>query len=309
MSMSLLTSVPSPGWILAASLTVVRLLDAPCVKVVHVSYDDLGRPPLDRVALSTALTRAGSLWRSVEVLPESPSTNAVVAQRARAGEREGLVVVTDHQTAGRGRLDRTWVTPPGAALTFSFLVVPDRVPTARWPWLPLLAGIAVSEGVRRVAEVDCVLKWPNDVLVGDRKLAGILVERVEGTTGAAAVVGIGLNVTTTEAELPVPTATSLALEQASTTDRTVVLREILRSFEALYRQWVADSGDASRGLLASYLRRCTTLGRTVRVDLPTGEKVRGEAVGVDEAGQLQVRTATGVRTLGAGDVVHVRPEP
>ena len=253
------------------------------------------------------MTRPGSLWTAIEVVEESPSTNAVVAARARAGAAEGLVVVAEHQTAGRGRLDRVWVTPPRAALTFSFLVTPDRVPTARWPWLPLLAGIAVSEGVRRVAGVPCELKWPNDVLVRERKLAGVLVERVERSFGAAAVVGVGINVSTTDAELPVPTGTSLLLEGAETIDRSVVLREVLRSFEALYAQWQADGGNATGGLLDSYLRRCSTIDRDVRVDLPAGEQLHGRAVAVDTDGRLVVSTASGVRILGAGDVVHVRP--
>jgi BirA family biotin operon repressor/biotin-[acetyl-CoA-carboxylase] ligase len=258
------------------------------------------------VALSTALTRAGSLWREVDVWPECPSTNAELGRRARAGEEAGVVLVADHQTAGRGRLDRTWVSPPGAALTFSVLLAPDRVPVARWPWLPLLAGIAVAEGVRRVAEVDCTLKWPNDVLVGDRKLAGILVERVERPAGAVAVVGVGLNVSQGPDELPVPTATSLAVEGAATTDRTVVLREVLRSLEALFVQWQADAGDSGGGLVDSYVRRCSTLGRDVRVDLPDGSQVRGVASGIDTEGRLEVRTPEGRRILGAGDVVHVR---
>jgi BirA family biotin operon repressor/biotin-[acetyl-CoA-carboxylase] ligase len=271
-----------------------------------VTYDDLGRPPLDPVALSSALTRPGSLWREVEVRPTSPSTNAALAARARDGAPAGLVLVAEHQTAGRGRLDRRWVTPPRAALTFSVLLAPARVPVARWPWLPLLAGIAVSEGVRRVGEIDTSLKWPNDVLVEDRKLAGILVERVETPAGAMAVVGVGLNVSLTAEELPVASATSLHLAGARTTDRSVVLREVLRSLEALYVQWQADAGDASRGLLESYVRRCGTLGRSVRVDLPTGEQLLGEATGVDGDGRLEVRTASGARILGAGDVVHVR---
>ena len=266
------------------------------------------------MALSTALTRTGSLWREVDVVAECPSTNAELARRARAGAEAGTVLVADHQTAGRGRLDRTWVTPPGAALTFSVLLAPDRVPVARWPWLPLLVGIAVAEGVRRVAEVDCNLKWPNDVLVGDpstgsgqgRKLAGILVERVERPSGAVAVVGVGLNVSQGADELPVDTATSLALEGAATTDRTVVLREVLRSLEALFVQWQADLGDANRGLVDSYVRRCGTLGRAVRVILPGGEQVLGVATGIDTEGRLEVRTPEGRRILGAGDVVHVR---
>lgn len=274
--------------------------------LVPVTYDDLRRPPLDLLALSRALTKPGSLWRDVVVLQESPSTNAVVAERARQGEAGGLVVVAEHQTAGRGRLDRVWVTPARAALTFSFLVTPDRVPAVRWPWLPLLAGIAVAEGVRRVTDVPCELKWPNDVLVADQKLAGILVERVERPSGPAAVVGVGLNVSASREELPVPTATSLALEDAATLDRSVILREVLRTFESLYVEWLADEGDPARGLHQSYVRRCATIGRRVRVDLPTGEQVDGEAAAVDSDGRLHVRTGSGERVLGAGDVVHVR---
>lgn len=247
------------------------------------------------------------MWRQVEVLEESPSTNADLARRAREGAGEGTVLVAEHQTAGRGRLERAWVTPPRAALTFSLLVTPDEVATVRWPWLPLLAGVAVVEAVRRVAEVDTALKWPNDVLVGDRKLAGVLVERVERPGGAAAVVGVGLNVSTTVEELPVQTATSLGLEGTATLDRSVVLREVLRTFEALYVEWRSEQGDAARGLRDSYVRRCATIGRRVRVSLPTGEALTGLASGVDADGRLLVDTAGGRQALGAGDVVHVRP--
>jgi len=272
-----------------------------------VTFEDLRRPPLDAAALVVALTRAGSLWREVEVVEESPSTNAAVAERARDGAAPGLVLVAEHQTSGRGRLDRVWVTPPRAAVTLSFLLRPDEVPAQRWPWLPLLTGIAVSEALRRLTGVECGLKWPNDVLVGDRKLSGVLVERVEvGGGPPVVVVGVGLNVSTTTEELPVDTATSLALEGASTLDRSVVIREVLRTFEALYGQWCAERGDATRGLLDSYVRRCVTLGREVRADLPAGEQVTGEATAIDGEGRLLVSTAAGLRTLAAGDVVHVR---
>ncbi len=274
-----------------------------------MKFDDLRRPPLDQATLTTALTGGASIWRRVEVVEVSPSTNQALADRARQGEPEGLVLVAEHQTAGRGRMDRTWVTPPRAALTFSMLVVPERVPGSRWPWLPLLAGIAVSEGVRRVTEVGCDLKWPNDVLVDDRKLAGVLVERVEAPAGPAAAVGVGINVSTERSELPVPIATSLALEGAATLDRSVILREVLRAFEALYLQWSAERGDPDSGLHAAYVRRCATIGRRVQVGLPSGEQVLGEAVGIDGDGRLRVRTASGSRLLGAGDVVHVRAQP
>lgn len=273
-----------------------------------MTFDDLRRPPLDAGVLSAALTRGESLWREVAVLQTSPSTNAELARRCRAGAGAGLVVVAEHQTAGRGRLDRVWTTPPRAALTFSFLVAPAQVPTYRWPWLPLLTGLAVAESVRRAGDVACGLKWPNDVLVEDRKLAGILVERVETDRGPHAVVGVGINVSTTTGELPAG-ATSLVLEGAATTDRSVLLRDVLRTFEPLYRQWQAEAGDVARGLREAYRSRCLTLGRRVRVELPDGGRVVGEAVDVDEDGRLVVASGDALTSVGAGDVVHVRPLP
>lgn len=281
-----------------------------------VTFAELDRPPLDPIALAEALTRGATVWRDVRLLETSPSTNAVAAEAARAGDGEGLVVVADHQTAGRGRLDRVWTTPPGTALTFSVLLAPDGVPLRRWPWLPLLVGIAVAEGVRRATGVEAVLKWPNDVLVEGaapgagpgRKLAGILVERVERPAGAVAVVGVGINVGARAEELPVPTATSLVLERSDgrTPDRTVVLREVLRTLEALYLQWHAEQGDPARGLHASYVRRCASLGREVHVDLPDGSSFAGIAEAIDGDGALVVAAGADRRTFHAGDVVHAR---
>jgi BirA family biotin operon repressor/biotin-[acetyl-CoA-carboxylase] ligase len=243
-------------------------------------------------------------WR-VEVLAESPSTNAEVTRRALRGEPAGLVLVAEHQTAGRGRLDRDWVTPARAALTFSILLAPDGVPVSRWPWLPLLSGLAVAEGVHRAAGVEAMLKWPNDVLVGDAKVAGILVERVERRPGAAAVVGVGLNVSSTRAELPVGSATSLALAGASSLDRSALLAAVLDAFARRYDGWRAAAG---HGLRTPYVAACSTLGRRVRVELPAGDTLHGLAVGVDDAGRLEVDDGSRVHVLGAGDVVHVRPD-
>jgi BirA family transcriptional regulator, biotin operon repressor / biotin---[acetyl-CoA-carboxylase] ligase len=268
-----------------------------------VTVDQPERPPIDRAALAAL----DPLWRTIEVVEESPSTNAVVAARARSGEREGLVVVAEHQTTGRGRLDRAWVTPPRAALTFSMLLTPVRVPASQWPWLPLLAGVGTVEGVRRGAGVTCGLKWPNDVLVGERKVAGILVERIERQAGPAAVIGIGLNVSSVRAELPVPTASSLALEGATSLDRSALLVAVLNEVAAAYTSWRdAASVGGSTSLPASYALLCSTIGRRVRVELPGGEQLTGDAVGVDLGGRLKVSTEGGLRVLGAGDVVHLR---
>ena len=254
------------------------------------TYGDLSRPPLRARALQRALAPDG--WR-VEVLEETGSTNAVVSERALAGEPAGLVVVAEAQTAGRGRLDRSWVSPPRAGLTLSVLVRPD-LPPVRWPWLPLLAGLAVSTALREQAGLDAVLKWPNDVLVDDRKLCGVLAEVPRQGT---AVIGIGLNVTTRAHELPstVPTPpTSVTMAGGSTTDRDTLLRAVLRAL----REVLGDVDVA----VEAYRERCSTLGRRVRLQLPGDTSVEGVAEQVDDVGRLVVAG----RAYGAGDVVHLR---
>jgi BirA family biotin operon repressor/biotin-[acetyl-CoA-carboxylase] ligase len=260
------------------------------------------RPPLD----GGRLADAGRF--TVEVVAAAPSTNALVAARAREGAPEGLVVVTEHQTAGRGRLDRTWQTPPRAALTFSVLLRP-RVSAGRWPWLPLLTGHALARVLGRALAgtgATAGVKWPNDVLVDDAKVSGILVERVETPHGPAAVVGIGLNVTTTADELPVATATSLALAGLSEPDRTGLLLDVLAVLGEEYDAWQAGGGEALR---AAYTAASVTVGRTVRVELPSGETLTGPATGIDPGGRLLVRGPRGQQAVGAGDVVHVRAVP
>ncbi len=241
----------------------------------------------------------------MEVVEESPSTNAELVARAREGAPEGLVLVTEHQTAGRGRLDRVWVTPPRAALTFSVLLRP-AVADRWWPWLPLLTGVAVVEGVRAAGGPACGLKWPNDVQVDGRKVAGLLAERVETPTGPAAVLGIGLNVSQEREELPVPTATSLALEGAPV-DRTRLLCAVLDALVGQVEAWVAAGGDPSHQLAAAYAERCVTVGQQVRVHLPSEELLEGRATGVDTGGSLLVEVDGRTVAVSAGDVVHVRP--
>ena len=267
-----------------------------------MSYRDLDRPPLDGTALRSALAGAGRFWTDVVVTPETGSTNADVADAARAGAAEGLVHTTDVQTAGRGRLDRSWTSPAGSGVIVSALLRPDSVPAARWVWLPLLVGLAVDATVHECG-VDSGLKWPNDVQVDGRKLAGILLERVETPIGPAAVIGVGLNVTLRRDERPVETATSLALEGATETDRTIVLRSLLRNLEALYRAWSASAGDPAGGIRDSYVRRCVTIGSRVRVMLPREEILVGEATGIDDHGRLLVDG----RAISAGDITHLRP--
>lgn len=263
-------------------------------------YADSARPPLRPAVLAAALTPPAGWWREVRVVGQTRSTNQDVAARARAGADEGLVVVAESQTAGRGRRDRTWVAPPRAGLTFSVLLRPGAaVPAERWGWLPLLSGVALAETLTELAAVPAGLKWPNDVLVGDAKCAGILVEVV----GDAVVVGAGVNVTTRRGELPVAEATSLALAGAVCTDRETLLAGALRALARRFVQWRDAAGDPRAcGLAGAYERLCATLGRRVLVTLPDGARRVGIATGVDADGRLVVDGAP----IAAGDVVHVR---
>ena len=267
------------------------------------------RASLDPAALRAAVIRPGGLWRSVEVTPVTGSTNADLLARAAGGEPEGAVLVAEQQNAGRGRLGRVWVSPPRAALTFSVLLRPTLVPRARLGWLPLLAGVAVATAVRDVAEVDAQLKWPNDVLAGPGKLAGILAE----AAGDAVVVGIGVNVSTESAEFPPPgpgalPATSLLMQGSPSLDRERLLAGILAGLERSYLTWSQFLGDPERsGLRAEYTRLCATLGRRVRVELPGGRALDGLAAGVDADGRLLVSVPPEADLpVAAGDIVHLR---
>lgn len=257
--------------------------------------------PLELDALAEA---AGTGWEVV-LLESAGSTNAVAA----ADPRSDLLVVADHQTDGRGRLDRSWDTPPGTALTFSAVVDPGLA-DHDWPVLPLAVALAVADGIRQAAGVSVDLKWPNDLLIArpdgsegsegsEGKVAGILLERVAGREGMPlAVIGIGINVGLAEADLPVPTATSLAIA-GSSVDRTDVFAEVVAALGAVLD--ALRSGPAA--VLERYRSECTTIGRDVTVHLPDGETFTGLASGLDRNGRLLVED----RAIGAGDVVHVRP--
>lgn len=288
--------------------------------------------------MSRAVVRPGGLWREVRIVAETGSTNADVADAARAGAEEGLVEIAEAQSAGRGRLGRSWTAPPRSGLFLSMLLRPGDVPAPRWGWLPLLAGTAARTAVEAVTGVPVRLKWPNDLIIpgdsdgsaliagsasspgaglipgpghGDygagRKLGGILVERVDTPKGPAAIVGLGLNVSLRADELPAPHATSLVLEDALVADRDPVLRAVLREIERWYTDWTNVEGDPmASGLASAYAASCATFGRRVRVALPNGRVAEGEAVGLDADGRLVLRTASGDEVFGAGDVIHLR---
>jgi BirA family transcriptional regulator, biotin operon repressor / biotin---[acetyl-CoA-carboxylase] ligase len=263
--------------------------------------------PIDGPRLARELVRADTVWTDLRVVAETGSTNADLIEHARAGADAGCVLISDYQNSGRGRRGRAWTAPPGSSISMSILLRPAADPIL-WNWLPLISGLAVVEALRRTAGAPAVLKWPNDVLVGERKLCGILAERVDTEQGPACVIGMGINVGLTAAELPVLAATSLAVLVAESGAATVPTRNelivvVLSELQELYRGWESTSDPSS--LRWAYLARCDTIGRSVRVVLADRE-IEGVARSIDSSGRLVVGTSAGREVVSAGDVVHLR---
>ena len=232
---------------------------------------------------------------------EIGSTNSYLLERARLGDPEGLVAVADHQTAGRGRLDRRWESPPGANLLASVLLRPDCSPDDLHLCTAALS-LAALDACAEVAGVQAQLKWPNDLLVGKAKVAGVLAEAEFSGRAPAVVAGIGLNV----AWPGPPDAGGTCLDDLSDRaplERTVLLDRLLAALDR--RRPLLDQAEGRRRLADEVRAHCATLGQEVLVVLPT-EEFDGVAVAIDEAGRLLVDTGAGQRPVTAGDVVHVR---
>jgi BirA family biotin operon repressor/biotin-[acetyl-CoA-carboxylase] ligase len=243
-------------------------------------------------ASEVASALAGTRWGPVEGYDEVGSTNAVVMERARAGAPEGLVVVADHQRAGRGRFDRRWEAPAGTNLLLSVLLRPAELALERWHLVVAAVSLAAAEACAAVAGVFPLLKWPNDLLVEDRKLAGVLAE----SEGGAVVVGLGLNVGWAPEG-----AASLDQAAGHHVDRTALLVALLEALDRLVGAW----DEVGR----RYPAVCGTVGRRVRVMRPGGDLV-GRADEVDPVGHLVVVDDHGRRhVVSAGDVTHLRPDP
>lgn len=258
------------------------------------------RQPIDAVRLRQLLDD-GRWDGELIVTDRTESTNADLADLARGGAPNGSVATTDHQYSGRGRLERTFVMPPCSGLAVSALIRPTA-PMSRWSWLPLVAGLAVADTASDAGVRGAAIKWPNDVLVEQRKICGILLEAIQ-VPEQAAIIGIGVNVSLTAEELPVPTATSLWLQGAQVLDRTQLAAILLDNLDRRLAEWEEPGDQAIRRLRDEFVEHCDTIGRQVRIELPDGSRAEGLAETVDTAGRLVVAG----RAYGAGDVTHVRP--
>ncbi|MDY0908975.1 biotin--[acetyl-CoA-carboxylase] ligase [Microbacterium sp. CFBP9034] len=248
----------------------------------------------------------------VQVVESTDSTNADVVRHVLDAPAEwphlSLLLTTD-QRAGRGRLDRSWTTPPGTALAISVVVRVDGIPQAWRGWVPLIAGAAMTRAVAaqvRGTGHSATLKWPNDVLLDGAKLCGILAEVVPGHPDAI-VVGAGVNTRMPKTDLPVETATSFeALGLEADDDR--LLADYLTALDEQLSALAAAGGDpASSGVHAEVEALCSTVGSDVAVSLPDGEVLRGRAQRIDLDGRLVVEQESEFESaVSAGDVVHVR---
>lgn len=241
----------------------------------------------------SSLLRTERFGRALHVYDSVVSTNDLARQLADEGAAEGTAVIAKEQAAGRGRGGRAWLSPPGG-LWLSVLLRPT-LPVEEWPLLGVVLALASCRAVETVAGLRTGVKWPNDVMVGPRKLGGILVE----ATPAFAIGGIGLNANLTDAALPDPVgilATSIQMETGRGIDLNVLAAAVLSSSEEYYRRLPAEKAS----LLAEFRDRSVVLGR--RVHITGSASFDGLAEAIDESGALLVRTPAGLQVLRAGEV-------
>ena len=234
-----------------------------------------------------------------------PSTNTELARMASEGAAEGLSIVADEQTAGRGRLQRAWSSPKGAGLYFSILLRP-AIPQSDWPLITFMVALAVGDALLEAAGVPTDIKWPNDLLSGERKICGILAEAIETPEGRAVVVGIGINLT--EKAFPEELklqATSVSEVTGRQPERETILAALLRALSRWY-SLLNERGGLEK-IVAAWSRRSSyATGRLVQVS-NRDEVWKGTTCGVEHDGALRLNTSSGeMKLVRAGDVYRLR---
>jgi BirA family biotin operon repressor/biotin-[acetyl-CoA-carboxylase] ligase len=248
------------------------------------------RAPLDKTIIASQLSQ---YWR-VSVVDLTTSTQIDLADLANAGlATKGDVIAAEFQSGGRGRLDRKFEAPAGSALLFSFYITPKRS-RSHWGFLSHLAALCMSEIISNDLNIAVSLKWPNDILIADKKVCGLIAQ----ATADGIVIGIGLNVGMTLAEIPVATATSLAIAESDQLDRNQILIQFLERFSLRFLDW-----DAGRDFIDEYSKVSATLGCDVQIEVAGRENRIGFAQSITASGALIL--ADGFE-VNVGDVVHLR---
>src|ERR1043165_5867810 len=231
-----------------------------------------------------------------------PSTNTELARRASEGAAEGLVILSEEQTAGRGRLQRVWSSPKGAGLYFSILLRPT-IPQNYWPLITFMAALAVGDALREACGVETDIKWPNDLLSGERKICGILAEAIDTPAGRAVILGIGINLT--QNAFP-PELANVATSVSDATGGHIERETILAALLSALSRWYALLNEPEKIVAAWCSRSSYASGKLVQVS--NGDDVwQGTTCGVERDGALRLGTANGeIKLVRAGDVYSVR---
>jgi BirA family transcriptional regulator, biotin operon repressor / biotin---[acetyl-CoA-carboxylase] ligase len=241
----------------------------------------------------------------LEFLAETGSTNQDLAALAKKSDLpEFFTLVTDFQTAGRGRLDRAWEAPAASSVMASVYLKPRFLNFSGIGWISLLVAEAIKQTIEDLG-LSAKIKWPNDVLISGRKVSGVLAEASQDL--ASVVVGFGINVSQEAKDLPVQTATSLLLSGASSLDRDLILATTLSNIKVLYSKLAAAGGDANVcGLRQQLLDSSATIGEPVEVMFKDQDSFQCRAVDIDDSGRLVVETETKTLVVSAGDILHLR---
>lgn len=258
---------------------------------------------LHEESIRQALAGDPLVGREVRVLPEVGSTNDYLKEAARGGAPEGLAVLAERQTAGKGRLGRSFQSPAGLGLWMSVLLRPT-CPPERLPAVTALTAAACAEAIREVCGAEAGIKWPNDLVLGGRKLCGILTElewEAESGEFSCVIIGAGINVSQDEADFGpevAPIAISLAQALGTAPDRTELAAQVIRSLNALYDDFPAQNA----AYLDHFRRDCLTVGNPIKVISGAGERI-GTATGISDDFGLTVRWEDGsTETLTSGEV-------
>jgi BirA family biotin operon repressor/biotin-[acetyl-CoA-carboxylase] ligase len=266
-------------------------------------------PPLTRNTIHSTLSTTW-LGRRIELFDSLPSTNREAAQLAQADVEHGTVVAADSQTAGRGRLSRTWFSPPGVNLYCSIILRTARPPErfTEWlSWLPLISALAAAEAIEQVSSIHVSVKWPNDLLISERKVGGILCESGTGIrSDPFQIIGIGINVNVDHDDWPTElrdSATSIWQERKIVVDRNRLLAQLLLELEQCLDELVVHG---TNRLALAYHQRCSTIGITVQATLANGDVVVGLAEGIGQDGSLRIRPQAAQPGSGTPEMVHLR---
>jgi len=271
----------------------------------HLGYRLLGTPNRLTADDIKARLKTKLIGSEILVFEETASTNDVVEHLAKSGAREGLVVFAESQTRGRGRRGRTWTSPRGKGLWFSVLLRPTLPPSAA-SRITVAASVAVARAIRQNCGVDARIKWPNDVTVNGKKLAGILTElRAEADEILLAILGIGVDVNCQREDFPSElesVATSVELEAESAQDRVALAAQVLAALDECYRTALTDF----EAIADEWAKLSTTLGRHIVVTMGQ-RRIEGFAQALDSDGALLLRRDSGqIERILGGDVVVER---